>query len=1423
MSDFNQRNRYQTIFPEPGRPGGGPGHSDTSMHPGDDLSQTIGSPTSSDGGTSPGYSLPELDMNAVRDSLFRLGMVTEREWFKAVESLPGQVSLEMVLDALQRMPGARPPLSSNEPTPTVLTKFQITQIRHGHVERLLFKDRIILDRLGAGGMGEVFLAYYPNIQKYMAIKTILKDKIRPSYGTGTESVVEARFFQEAKLLAKLNHPCLPGIHEYGEAHGAKFFVMDYVRGETIEDRVERLAAQGKKMSIREALNVVTKVTEALQHAHKENVIHRDIKPSNIMIDANDGVKVLDMGIAKFVNQDSNSNAMGVTAGAVSLGTPNFMPPEQWADAKNVGPTADIYSLGCTLYYMLTGEDVFPGLRRSELLFAHTSPKRPLLKAKRPDAPKQLATILGKMYRPEVKDRFQSAKELLEELQRLEKSLDRSVWPWVGAGVAAAAIIAGGVYFALQPVPKQETKTPREYLVEIQKQIKSGDRDTALRNLATLTLLPELTKDGETKRQAQALLVKEFPEHNSAKDYVFDLAKGDETFRKGEAPQAIYKIDEHLKSTSEKLKFFQDAREQGIQPLAEHEGSIAKKYLSSGIEAPVLQEKIENLSKAIDHARDDQTRKEAYLKRGEAFQRKDEFDKALADFKSAQDPARQYDVMVQVAERDKSVAKLDEAIAFANENKLDPDDALSQKADLLASEKKLGEAIAAQQTRRNQLKDPEKIASSKRTLATLYAQEASSLKEPEKLYARFLEAKSSLGDAELAEKHKRLAAGALAALAEKDLAAAKSVPQLDSIKQRVEEAKRLDAKAPIVYLLGQWFEKRAEAAPTPEERNKFFQDALNEYRSAIALGEDRDKAIEKFQKLVLLLTDSPNGEARQREEHLDLLKKALTYGGPEEKALRERFDDMQKSTTKEQLLAQLEAEKDSPAKALETLKELHSRKFLDDADYKQRRVALLVRIAEEAKPSDGASFDKVLEDLKEALTLEPANATALTLREQTLTSKAKWQLKEKEFDAAIKTAKQVKDNKADELIQQSYRLWGQSLLASDLDLAKEKFVLAGDVAGQWEVDLRRFANNPEGDVARKVSELFDQAKSSLAGDELEAKRKLAVELLDKSATKLIDSTPKDAIAIWDALANKVGKRDEFDKNRANAFAKLASLNVSGGLWDDALKNFKQADTLEKDNTYYQDQRKEGANHFLSLLDEDLNKAIKQRAAQDSAMYQSLKRAVDLAHKAREIKTRDSAIEAKSYLREGQALYYSNEYDKSRQALLAAIKIEPRNKEALGFFVAAGHVRFNDPNNNGRKLSDFEPEYKLLTETKAIGEKGQIEFNQWFVNTCGESISFLGDFDADKDVAKKALEVVEQQKDMVKGTKNIYDTFNLSFFLEDKGDASPERKKLSTYWAKRFMTDCKADYDRLPEGIRNRVKEVAERTLESPTPPPATNSP
>ena len=259
----------------------------------------------------------------------------------------------------------------------------------------------IRKKVGSGAMATVFLAKQISLDRPVAIK------ILPKRFSDNEKFID-RFYKEGRAAAQLNHPNIVSAYDVGRAGEHHYFVMEYVDGRTVHDRI----ARDKRVPEKEAVEIVKQVAKALKHAHERGFVHRDIKPKNIMIAKNGVVKLADLGLARAISDEAAAKAEAGRA----YGTPYYISPEQIRGEVNIGPAADIYGLGATFYHMVTGRVPFEGKNPSSVMHKHLkSPLHPPDHIN-PELSACCAQVIEMMMAKKKRDRYQSADDLLEDLE-----------------------------------------------------------------------------------------------------------------------------------------------------------------------------------------------------------------------------------------------------------------------------------------------------------------------------------------------------------------------------------------------------------------------------------------------------------------------------------------------------------------------------------------------------------------------------------------------------------------------------------------------------------------------------------------------------------------------------------------------------------------------------------------------------------------------------------------------------------------------------------------------------------------------------------------------------------------------------------------------------------------------------------------------
>ena len=284
-----------------------------------------------------------------------------------------------------------------------LTEWQASCLIAGQIEFIIGKY-ILLGLLGRGGMGSVFLARHVDMKHQAALKII-------SRRVGRDPASRERFMSEARAAASLDHPNIVRAFDIDKDRERFFIVMEFVDGHDLEELVE---VEGP-LDFEFIVDCIRQAAKGLAHAHGRGMIHCDIKPSNLLVTESGTLKILDMGMARLINQsaeDSSSDSNGRI-----LGTVDYMSPEQAVEGPDFDHRADIYSLGCTMYYMLTGHPPFDEGTLAQRIVQHQTQAPPNILDEQPDTPRDLVQICMKMMAKDPADRFQSAEELVEVLDR----------------------------------------------------------------------------------------------------------------------------------------------------------------------------------------------------------------------------------------------------------------------------------------------------------------------------------------------------------------------------------------------------------------------------------------------------------------------------------------------------------------------------------------------------------------------------------------------------------------------------------------------------------------------------------------------------------------------------------------------------------------------------------------------------------------------------------------------------------------------------------------------------------------------------------------------------------------------------------------------------------------------------------------------
>lgn len=377
------------------------------------------------------------------------------------------------------------PLLRAEEFPAGLTPRELAHALQGEL-----LDHFQLQQfIGGGGMGVVFRALDTTLERIVAVKVVASQSI-------SDEDLQRRFLNEAQSTARLDHPNIARIHFVGRDRGLPYIVFEYIEGENLRD----LVLKNGPMPLGEALSYTYQVAHALAHAWQRDVVHRDIKPSNILITAQGQAKLVDMGLARLHEVEAADDELTNTG--VTLGTFDYISPEQARDPRSADTRSDIYSLGCTLFYLLAGRPPFARGTPVQKLLQHQAEPPPALSDIRLGLPESVDRLVTRMLAKNVADRPQTPAELVQEIAAIllelrlplpqslaplpvvKRPLSTAGWrhavPW--AAPVAALLVLGGLFSftgsetgdevsfpelrtATSPAPKESEAKARQHAPE----------------------------------------------------------------------------------------------------------------------------------------------------------------------------------------------------------------------------------------------------------------------------------------------------------------------------------------------------------------------------------------------------------------------------------------------------------------------------------------------------------------------------------------------------------------------------------------------------------------------------------------------------------------------------------------------------------------------------------------------------------------------------------------------------------------------------------------------------------------------------------------------------------------------------------------------------------------------------------------------
>lgn len=337
------------------------------------------------------------DLESFIDGLRKSGLVDEKELHRLVVTSEAEDADSFAQELIEH---------------DTLTVYQARALSRGRWKGLVIGNYVIVEKLGKGGMGQVYKARHDRMGRTVCLKVLR------SVGRRSPEVVE-RFRREIKTHSALSHPNFVVAHDADEAEGIQFLVMEFIDGRDLARRVK----DDGPTSVSDALKIMRQTAAALEYAHEQGVTHRDIKPHNLLVaesgDDAGQLKVLDMGLARFEplldSPTESTTRASMTASGVIMGTVDYMSPEQALNSKNADARSDIYSLGCTMYFLLTGTTMFAGETLMEKIIAHREQPLPSLREQLPEVSGGIDAVFQKMVARNPDDRYQTMKELGEDL------------------------------------------------------------------------------------------------------------------------------------------------------------------------------------------------------------------------------------------------------------------------------------------------------------------------------------------------------------------------------------------------------------------------------------------------------------------------------------------------------------------------------------------------------------------------------------------------------------------------------------------------------------------------------------------------------------------------------------------------------------------------------------------------------------------------------------------------------------------------------------------------------------------------------------------------------------------------------------------------------------------------------------------------
>jgi len=347
----------------------------------------------------------------------------------------------------------------------LVTEWHTDKLLAGKYKGFFLGKYKLLGHIGSGGMSSVYLAEHTRMHDKRAIKVLPRTRVK-------DATYLARFQLEAKAIASLNHPNIVSAFDIDNEGDTHYIVMEYVDGVDLQVLVRR----DGPVDPATAAQLLAQAADGLAHAHKRGVIHRDVKPANLLLDSQGSIRLLDMGLALVATEEAES--LTVMHNENVLGTADYLAPEQALNSHTVDHRADIYGLGCTLYFLLTGRPPFPDGTLAQRIAKHQTEMPPSIKKLRPDCPGEIEGICVKMIQKDPQYRYQSATDVAEVLRKF--AAKTPVKQLTGAGVGSPKVREGNLASGSKSAGRSSSEVQHDTVSAKADDTMAGDRAAVVR-------------------------------------------------------------------------------------------------------------------------------------------------------------------------------------------------------------------------------------------------------------------------------------------------------------------------------------------------------------------------------------------------------------------------------------------------------------------------------------------------------------------------------------------------------------------------------------------------------------------------------------------------------------------------------------------------------------------------------------------------------------------------------------------------------------------------------------------------------------------------------------------------------------------------------------------------------------------------------